>query len=98
MLTRKDCPMRWLAIATKVPALTRLEPESVSGDPVDGALAAIAEPLWRSGASGNWASCSARTWDPPSRYGRASCAPIRRGRQPAGWMGLFSVASPTWRP
>jgi hypothetical protein len=37
------------AIAVAPPALTRLEPQSVSGDPAPGAVAAVADPLWMLG-------------------------------------------------
>jgi hypothetical protein len=36
-------------IAVRPPALTRLEPQSVSGDPAPGAVAAVADPLWMLG-------------------------------------------------
>lgn len=36
-------------VALEPPALTRLEPQSVSGDPVHGASAAVADPLWMVG-------------------------------------------------
>lgn len=36
-------------IAVSPPALTRLEPQSVSGDPAPGAVAAVADPLWMLG-------------------------------------------------
>ena len=46
MVASRGLSETWRAIATRMPALTRLEPQSVSGDPRYGALAAIADPLW----------------------------------------------------
>ncbi len=36
-------------VSTQTPALTRLEPQSVSGDPAPGATATVADPLWMIG-------------------------------------------------
>lgn len=37
------------SVLIRPPALTRLEPQSVSGDPAPGAVAAVADPLWMLG-------------------------------------------------
>jgi hypothetical protein len=100
MLARKDLSDAWLAIATKVPALTRLEPQSVSGDPIYGALAAIADPLWLLG----------RQWQLGELLGEDVGSPVsvrvqRRALPitawaPAGRMDGTDVPvdEPTWRP
>ena len=58
-MTQKTTPVELVAtaelspliatLAVSPPALTRLEPQSVSGDPEPGAVAAVADPLWMVG-------------------------------------------------
>jgi hypothetical protein len=49
MIARAELAPSLLKIFTKQPALTRLEPQSVSGDPRPGAEAVVADPLWAIG-------------------------------------------------
>ncbi len=46
MVEMRTLPESLVAICTTPPALTRLEPQSVSGDPRHGAEARVADPLW----------------------------------------------------
>lgn len=89
-----------VAICTTPPALTRLEPQSVSGDPRHGAEAVVADPLWLIG----------RQWQLGELLGEDVGSPVsvrvqRRALPitawaPAGRMdGTDSaVATPEWRP
>jgi hypothetical protein len=90
----------WRAIATKAPALTRLEPQSVSGDPGPGAVAAIADPLWMLG----------RQWQLGELLGEDVGSPVsvkvqHRALPVTAWApagrsdgGDGPVDEPTWRP
>jgi hypothetical protein len=87
------------AICTTPPALTRLEPQSVSGDPRHGADAVIADPLWMIG----------RQWQLGELLGEDVGSPVsvrveRRALPvtawaPAGRMdGTDGAVTPDWRP
>jgi hypothetical protein len=88
------------AIAFTEPALTRLEPRSVSGDPSFGAVAAIADPLWMIG----------RQWQLGELLGEDVGSPVSvtvehralpiTAWAPAGSMDGTDAAidDPPWRP
>lgn len=90
----------WHAIATRPPALTRLEPQSVSGDPRPGAEAAIADPLWLLG----------RQWQLGELLGEDVGSPVsvrvqRRALPVTAWAPTgrvdgtdAAVTEPDWRP
>jgi len=89
-----------VAICTTPPALTRLEPQSVSGDPQHGADAVVADPLWMIG----------RQWQLGELLGEDVGSPVsvrveRRALPitawaPAGRMDGTdrAVTTPQWRP
>ncbi len=88
------------AIAAIPPALTRLEPQSVSGDPGPGARAPIADPLWMIG----------RQWQLGELLGEDAGSPVsvrvtRRALPITAWAPAgradgaeAAVTDPTWRP
>ena len=88
------------AISMTKPALTRLEPQSISGDPRHGADAVVADPLWMIG----------RQWQLGELLGEDAGSPVsvrveRRALPitawaPAGRMDGTdgAVAKPRWRP
>lgn len=100
MVATAVVPSAIKAIATTPPALTRLEPQSVSGDPKHGAEAVIADPLWMLG----------RQWQLGELLGEDAGSPVsvrveRRALPitawaPAGRMdgGDAEVTKPQWRP
>ncbi len=87
------------AVVTKPPALTRLEPQSISGDPAPGVEARIADPLWLLG----------RQWQLGELLGedvgtvvsvtvKSQALPITAWA-PAGRMdGTDAAREPQWRP
>ena len=92
-LVRKDTiSSAWLAIAMRPPALTRLEPQSVSGDPRPGAEAVVADPLWMIG----------RQWQLGELLGEDVGTPVsvlveRRALPVTAWAPLGGE-QPAWRP
>lgn len=90
----------WRAIAAKMPSLTRLEPQALSGDPRHGAMAAIADPLWLLG----------RQWQLGELLGEDVGSPVsvkvqRRALPITAWAPAGqtdgtdrAVEEPAWRP
>jgi len=88
------------AISMHTPALTRLEPQSVSGDPAPGATALMADPLWLIG----------RQWQLGELLGEDVASPVSVHVQsrslpitawaPAGRMDGtdLAVENPLWQP
>lgn len=88
------------AIVTTPPAMTRLEPQSVSGDPRHGAEAVLADGLWMIG----------RQWQLGELLGEDVGSPVsvrveRRAVPVTAWAPIgrmdgtdTSVAKPVWRP
>jgi hypothetical protein len=100
MITNKSLPETLVAICTTPPALTRLEPQSVSGDPRPGAEARIADPLW----------LLARQWQLGELLGEDAATPVsvrveRRALPITAWAPAAdvgetraAVAGANWRP
>jgi len=100
MVANRKVSEAWRAIAARLPALTRLEPQSVSGDPCHGAVAAIADPLWLLG----------RQWQLGELLGEDVGSPVsvkvqRRALPITAWAPAGRndgtdrpVDEPTWRP
>ena len=96
MVAARKLPAALEAIATVTPALTRLEPQSVSGDPAPGAEAVVADPLWMLG----------RQWQIGELLGRDAGSPVsvtvsRRALPITAWAPLGDggdEGSPDWRP
>lgn len=87
------------AIATTPPALTRLEPQSVSGDPSSGADAVVADALWMIGRQWQLGELLGEdVGSPVSVRVRRRALPITAWA-PAGRMDGTDgdVATPTWR-
>lgn len=88
------------AIVTTPPAMTRLEPQSVSGDPRHGADAVLADALWMIG----------RQWQLGELLGEDVGSPVsvrveRRAVQVTAWAPIGrmdgtdrAVVTPVWRP
>jgi len=96
MIAVTELPAALQAIATSEPALTRLEPQSVSGDPAPGVEAVVADPLWMLG----------RQWQIGELLGRDAGSPVsvsvsRRALPITAWAPRGDgedEGSPDWRP
>ncbi|MEP6813561.1 MAG: hypothetical protein ABI990_11275 [Actinomycetota bacterium] len=100
MIANTSLPEKLAAICTTPPALTRLEPQSVSGDPRPGAEARIADPLWLLG----------RQWQLGELLGEDAATPVsvrveRRALPITAWAPApdvadtpAAVAGADWRP
>lgn len=100
MVANTTLPEKLVAICTTPPALTRLEPQSVSGDPRHGAEARIADPLWLLG----------RQWQLGELLGEDAATPVsvrvsRRSLPITAWAPAAdvgdtpaAVAVADWRP
>ncbi len=87
-------------VSVDTPVLTRLEPQSVSGDPTPGAIAAVADPLWMVG----------RQWQLGELLGEDVGSPVsvhvtRRSLPMTAWAPAgrmdgtdLLVDEPVWRP
>ena len=100
MIAKKSLPENLAAICTTPPALTRLEPQSVSGDPRHGAEARVADPLWLLG----------RQWQLGELLGEDAATPVsvrvvRRSLPITAWAPApdvgdtsAAIAAADWRP
>ena len=100
MIANDQLSDAWRFIVAKIPSLTRLEPQSLSGDPCHGAEAAIADPLWLLG----------RQWQLGELLGEDVGSPVsvkvqRRALPITAWApagradgGDGAVDEPAWRP
>jgi hypothetical protein len=100
MVANWTLPEALVAICTTPPALTRLEPQSVSGDPRHGAEARVADPLWLLG----------RQWQLGELLGEDAGGPVsvrveRRALPITAWAPATevgdtpaAVAAAGWRP
>lgn len=97
VITQEELAPALRAIFAKLPALTRLEPQSVSGDPGPGADALVADPLWAIG----------RQWQLGELLGEDAGSPVavtvtRRALPVTAWAplgdGNAEDGAPDWRP
>lgn len=100
MIASRGLSEAWRSIATRIPVLTRLEPQSLSGDPRHGAVAAIGDPLWLLG----------RQWQLGELLGEDVGSPVsvrvqRRALPITAWAPAGRtdgtdrvVDEPAWRP
>lgn len=87
------------AVVTKPPALTRLEPQSISGDPAPGVQARIADPLWMLGRQWQLGELSGEDVGSPVSVTVQSHALPVTAWAPAGRMdGTDTDQDPVWRP
>lgn len=87
------------AFVTRSPALTRLEPQSVSGDPTPGAEAVIADPLWMIGRQWQFGELLGEDAGSPVSVRVTSRSLPVTAWAPAGRMDGTDdvVAAPTWQ-
>lgn len=91
-------PAQLVAIALGPPGWTRLEPQSVSGDPRPGAEARIADPLWMLGRQWQLGELEGEdTGTPVAVHVRSRWLPVTAWA-PAGDGAGGPPGAPSWRP
>ena len=88
------------AVSVDTPVLTRLEPQSVSGDPQPGAIAAVADPLWMVGRQWQLGELLGEDVGTPVSVHVTSRSLPMTAWAPAGRMDGTDllVDKPVWRP